>query len=194
MQNQLIEEAVLGESVLVARAADGDKSAMAAIVRKYEKRVYGLAYKYSGKHEDAEEILQETFIKALKNLPRFKGESSFSTWIYRIAVNQALDITAKRKNFLLPLDEDIHQNSITDWTEQPEALALLKEKNLLLERLIKDLPSQLRLAFLLREGEGLSYEAIGEILDLKVNTAKIRVHRARLLLRQKLSDYLKENV
>lgn len=179
---------------IILEASDGSRRAMAMIVKTYEKRVYGLAFKFTGNHEDAEEILQETFIKVFKGLSGFKGTSSFSTWLYRIASNEAINLVTKKKVATVAItDSDINSPVMFDWTTKPESIFAANELNDILKGFITELPAKLKIAFILKDIEQLSYEEVAAAIDEpNLNTVRTRVHRARLIVRNKLTKYLME--
>lgn len=177
----------------------GDRSEFAKLVDTYSGVIYRLGLKMLNNDQDAEDILQETFIKAYKALPRFDGRSSLSTWLYRIATNEALMLLRRRKRIELSIDqpfdqgdEDVEPMEIVDFCCLPEQELISTEARAHMDQAITDLPHSLRLVFLLREIEGLSTRETGEILDLSDTAVKTRLSRARLRLRQDLSHYFGE--
>lgn len=175
---------------LVTRAQNGDTAAFEQLVCEYEKRVYNLALKMSRNPEDALDLSQDIFIRIYKSLPLFKGDSSFSTWVYSIASNACIDYTRRerRKSRLefLPLDEAIPP---PDFRYQPE---LEYEKTALREsisRALDELSPEHREIIVLRELNGLSYDEIADTLDIEHGTVKSRISRAR----QKLCALLGNN-
>lgn len=177
----------------------GDRSEFAKLVDTYSGVIYRLGLKMLNNDQDAEDILQETFIKAYKALPRFDGRSSLSTWLYRIATNEALMLLRRRKRIELSIeqpfdqgDEDVEPMEIVDFCCLPEQELISTEARAHMDQAITGLPHSLRLVFLLREIEGLSTRETGEILDLSDTAVKTRLSRARLRLRQDLSHYFGE--
>lgn len=168
----------------------------------YSPRIYRLALKMLNDPQDAEDVLQETFLKALKALPEFQGRSSFSTWLYRIAVNEALMLSRKRHPETVSLDEpeengedDVPEpRDIKDWCCLPEQELLSAEARRRLDGAIQKLPEVLRVVFVLRDIEGLSIKETADALDLTETTVKTRLFRARLKLRDDLSVYYGERI
>lgn len=184
------------EAALIERAKAGDRGAQAAIVRKYEQMVYNVALRLTGNAEEAEGVMQETFIKVLEALPSFRGDAQLGTWIYRIATNFALMQLRRRKTPMYSLDEynldesrDLaaFNRSLAD---NPEALVLNAELRQVMEEAIDALPPKYKTAFVLKDLEGLSLQQIADMLALNVATVKTHIHRARLFLRDRLADYV----
>lgn len=187
------------ELTLLERAKQGDQSALAEIVTTHQNRVYNVALRMCGNVEDAEETLQETFLNALKALPRFEGRSQLATWLYRIASNACL--SRRRRGASQPetfsVDETAEgdgEDNLTpkffiDWSHTPEDKLLTAELQGVMAEAIRQLPPTLRIVFIWRDLEGLSTEETAEVLNLSAGTVKVRLHRARLKLRELLSDY-----
>lgn len=193
-----------GEAVVTAEAREerrlvegcrrGDFDCFERLVGRYEKKIYNLALRMLRDPDDAREILQETFLKVYDNLEKFRGEAHLSTWIYRIAMNEALMRIRKYKHRPRPLeitDEDGERREIDveDWAPRPVERLLTKELGGELDRAIALLPEDYRGAFLLRDVEGLSNEQIAKAMQLSVPAVKSRIHRARVFLRNELSSY-----
>lgn len=185
----------LSESELIERAVKGDRQAQAEIVYQHEKMVYNLALKLVGNPEDAENILQETFLKILESLHTFKGGSALSTWIYRIATNFALmHLRSKKRNFVsiddYPLDEKRDYSQFIKMTEADPLKDLinteLKEN---LQAAIDSLPPKFKTVFILKDIDGLSLKEISNVLKISLPAVKSNLHRARLFLRNQLMDY-----
>lgn len=180
----------------------GDRSEFARFVDAYSPQVYRLALKMLNTPQDAEDVLQNTFIKALQHIANFEGRSSLSTWLYRIAANEALMMIRKRKpetslTDLVPEDDELSDytpENLTDWCCLPEEEFVNAEARVHLDRAIHHLPDTLRVVFLLRDIEGLSIEETGQVLNLTETTVKTRLLRARLRLREDLSTYYAERV
>jgi RNA polymerase sigma-70 factor (ECF subfamily) len=179
----------------------GDRAEFARLVDAFSGPVYRLAIKILGDEQDAEDALQETFLKVYNHLGEFEGRSSLSTWIYRIAVNEALMILRQRKGPVASLDEeregvegDIEPSEIVDWRSLPEEELLSDEGRRLLEMAINELPASLKVVFLLRDIEGLSIRETAEALELTETAVKTRLLRARLRLRERLSVYYGEKM
>lgn len=180
----------------------GDRAEFARLVDAYSQRVYHAALKILDSPQDAEDVLQETFIKAMRALPNFQGRSSLSTWLYRIAVNEALMLLRKRKPEALsvdvPTDEDSDELDeplqIVDWCCLPESEFLSAEFRNELERAMQQLSPTLRVVFVLRDLEGLSIEESAAALGVSQQVIKTRLLRARLKLREELSAYYSERL
>jgi RNA polymerase sigma-70 factor, ECF subfamily len=186
------------ESVLVAQTREGDARAFTALVRRYEGKIFRLAQHITQNREDAEDVLQETFLKAYEHLDQFQGNSKFYTWIVRIAVNQALMKLRKRKSDrTVSMDEGIDTGEdtlvreIAAWGENPEERYSREELNAILSSAIDSLAAPYREVFVLRDLEELSTEETAEALSLSVPAVKSRLLRARLQLRDKLTRYFK---
>jgi RNA polymerase sigma-70 factor (ECF subfamily) len=179
----------------------GDREQFARLVETYSTPIYRLGLKMLGNEQDAEDVLQITFLKALQHVADFEGRSSLSTWLYRIAANEALMLLRrKRPAFSLdeePEDEDgeAHQPvQLADWGKLPEHQLVGAEASLQLESAIRALPEKLRVVFLLRDIEGLSIRDTCQALDLTETAVKTRLLRARLFLREHLSEYYGERL
>ena len=174
----------------------GDRAEFAHLVESYSGYIYRLAVKMVEDSQDAEDILQETFIKAYRHLPDFDGRSSLSTWLYRIATNEALMLLRRRKHIPVSLDEpadvadqDSEPVQIVDWCCMPEEEMMTAEARVYMAKAIEALPHSLRVVFLLRDIEGLSTQETGEVLNLSETAVKTRLSRARLRLRELLTSY-----
>jgi RNA polymerase sigma-70 factor, ECF subfamily len=191
-------QAGVEESVLVAQAREGDMSAFAELVRRYEGKIFRLAQHVTQNREDAEDVLQETFMKAYEHLDQFKGDSKFYTWIVRIAVNQALMKLRRRKtDRSVSLDEQIDTGEdtvvreIAAWGEDPEQRFSREELGEILESAIETLEPPYRSVFVLRDIDELSTEETAEALGLSIPAVKSRLLRARLQLRERLTRFFK---
>lgn len=182
-----------GDVALVRRAQDGDYAAFAQIVEKYQNRVYALALRITGRAADAEEVAQGTFLSVTEHLADFRGDSKFSTWLYRVAANRALKAvrTRNRRGVEITDDESLAALSLPEhvapWSATPETLAAREETRRILERALSEIDEMHRAVFLLRDVEGLSTEETAEALGLSVANVKVRLMRARLKLREKLN-------
>jgi len=177
----------------------GDLAEFARMVDSYSTKIYRLALKMLADEQDAEDVLQNTFMKALQSIDTFEGRSSLSTWLYRIAVNEALMLLRRQKptipvamDFEDDEDEIQHPTQFTDWCCLPEEDLLSAESKKHLDKAIQRLPEKLRVVFLLRDVEGLSIRETSEALDLTETAVKTRLLRARLNLREQLSSYYDE--
>ncbi|MGD0436530.1 MAG: RNA polymerase sigma factor [Bryobacteraceae bacterium] len=192
------EAGVFDESGLVARARDGDSEAFNELVNRYSRKIYRLAKHITQNDEDAEDVLQETFLKAYEHLNGFQGQSKFYTWIVRIAVNEALMKLRKRKSDRsVPLDEpldtgeDTVVREIAVWDENPEQKYSREELAQILDEAVQGLKPVFRTVFVLRDIEEMSTEETAEALGISVPAVKSRLLRARLQLREKLSRFFK---
>ena len=186
------------ERKLVKRAKAGEMGAYDELVRLYQERIYATIYHMTSNHEDANDLAQETFIKAYQALKSFKGDSSFFTWVYRIAVNKTINFLKQRKNkthmSLNDLDLNAEHNPdlvalISDKTPRREVnLAELQEK---LNAAMQKLSDVHRLVVTLHDVQDLSHEEIGKIMDCNTGTVRSRLFYARQQLQAYLSDYLK---
>src|SRR5215475_14407780 len=186
------------ESVLVAQAREGDIRAFSELVGRYEGKIFRLAQHVTQNREDAEDVLQETFMKAYEHLDQFKGDSKFYTWIVRIAVNQALMKLRRRKtdksvsmDETIDTGEDTVVREIAAWGEDPEQQLSREELGGILDSAIQSLEPLYRSVFVLRDIEELSTEETAEALGLTVPAVKSRLLRARLQLREKLTRFFK---
>ncbi len=186
------------ESVLVARAKAGSYEAFEELVNRYEQKIYRLALNITGNAEDAEDVLQETFLKAFENLPRFREDSRFYTWIVRIAVNEGLmKLRKRRSDKSVPMEDLVNEDGevtpreFTDWRPDPEQLLAQEEVRQILRSAAQSLPPTFRSVFFLRDVEGLSTAETAEMLGLSIPAVKARLFRARLHLREQLSRIFK---
>ena len=188
----------IDESQLVTQAREGDARAFSELVRRYEGKIFRLAQHITQNREDAEDVLQESFLKAYEHLDQFQGQSKFYTWIVRIAVNQALmKLRRRRSDKSVSLDETIDTGEdtvtreIAAWDENPEQKFGREELGGILDSAIESLAPPYRSVFVLRDMNELSTEETAEALGLSVPAVKSRLLRARLQLREKLSRYFK---
>ena len=179
----------------------GDRAEFARLVDAYSGFVYRLAIKMLENPQDAEDVLQETFIKAFRHLGNFDGRSRLSTWLYRIATNEALMMLRRRKHVSISFDEpykgeeeDAEPLQVVDWCCLPEDELLSSEARAYLDQAVEALPHSLRVVFLLRDIEGLSTRETGEVLELSETAVKTRLSRARLRLRELLTGYYGQRV
>ena len=193
-----IEAPVDDESELVERARKGDAGSFSVLLRRYEGKIFRLAMNITQNREDAEDVLQEAFLKAYEHLDQFQGNSRFYTWIVRIAVNQALmKLRKRRSDRAVSLDEQIDTGEdtvvreIAAWDPDPEERFSREELHGILTGAIDELSPIYRTVFTLRDVDGLSTEETAEVLDLTVPAVKSRLLRARLQLRDKLTRFFK---
>ena len=186
------------ELALVAKAQAGDAQAFTDLVTRYERKIYRIAKHITQNDEDAEDVLQETFLKAYEHLAGFQGNSKFYTWIVRIAVNESLMKLRKRKgDRTVPLDEpmdtgeEMVTREIAVWEDNPEQRYSREEIQDILERAVESLKPDFRTVFTLRDIEELSTEETAEALGISIPAVKSRLLRARLALREKLTRQFK---
>jgi RNA polymerase sigma-70 factor, ECF subfamily len=186
------------EAELVAKAKAGDQVAFSALVEHYQRRVFRMAKQITQNEEDAEDVLQETFLKAYSHLEDFQGNSKFYTWLVRIAVNEALmKLRKRRSDKTVPLDdpidtgEDVVVREIAVWEDDPEQRYSREELGGILDDAIQGLKPAYRTVFVLRDIEELSIEETAEALGLSISAVKSRLLRARLQLREKLTRLFK---
>jgi RNA polymerase sigma-70 factor (ECF subfamily) len=196
LPSQVVKE---DEPVLVAAAQAGDISAFETLVSRYERKIFRLAQNITQNREDAEDVMQEAFLKAYEHLAGFQGNSRFYTWLVRIAVNQALMKLRKRRPNQVSIDEEVNTGEdlipreIEDWGPSPEDRYKQTEMSDILSSTIADLDPPFRIVFQLRDIEELSTEETAEALGLSVPAVKSRLLRARLKLRQKLDKYFRRS-
>ncbi|HPZ08304.1 MAG TPA: sigma-70 family RNA polymerase sigma factor [Candidatus Eremiobacteraeota bacterium] len=192
---------LLEENILIEKSKNGDFEAFETLINTYEKHVYNIAWNMLRNTEDAEEVLQETFIKAYSKLYQFEGRSKFSTWLYRIATNESLMLLRKRNpvphvSLDEPLDDGYRakiRRELIDWRENPQDIYLKNELQEKIDHIILTLPEDYRTVFVLRDIQGMSGEKVSEILGITLAAVKARLHRARLYAREVLNNYFKES-
>jgi RNA polymerase sigma-70 factor (ECF subfamily) len=187
------------ETTLVAEARAGDAAAFSRLVRQYDRNIYRLALNITSHREDAEDVLQETFLKAYTHLDQFQGDSRFYTWLVRIAVNEALmKLRRRRADRQVSMEEAGTPGNdgdlagpmeIADWGDNPEQHYGRVELQRILDEAIASLELPFRSVFVLRDVENLSTEETARLLGLSVPAVKSRLLRARLRLRQRLNRY-----
>ena len=177
----------------------GDRAEFARMVNLYSNPIYRLGLRMLGTPQDAEDVLQNTFLNALTHLRTFEGRSSLSTWLYRIAANEALMLLRRKKPEVNLEDaeadgnaQDLKPTQFVDWSALPEDELLSSEGKKILDQTIQRLPEPMRIVFLLRDIEGLSIRETAEALDLTETNVKTRLLRARMFLREQLSTYYGE--
>ena len=182
---------------LVKRVQKGDKGAFDLLVLKYEQKIVNLVMRYVRDPEQALDISQEAFIKAYRALPRFRGDSAFYTWLYRIAVNTAKNYLAAQRRRPMDIELDLQEqehyglHAKLKETDTPEAVTLSHELQETLERAIEALPDDLRTAIILRELDGMSYEEIAQTMDCPVGTVRSRIFRARDAIGKKVGTLVR---
>jgi RNA polymerase sigma-70 factor, ECF subfamily len=192
------DPAVSEELALVNRARAGDTSAFGELVNKYDRKIYRLAKNITQNDQDAEDVLQDTFIKAFQHLDNFQGNSRFYTWLVRIGVNESLMKLRKRKtDRTVPLDEPVDTGEdpmireIAVWGEDPENKYSQEELRRILDEAVQSLRPAFRTVFMLRDIEELSTEETAQTLNISIPAVKSRLLRARLQLREKLTRMFK---
>ena len=187
------------EMTLVRAAKAGDMGAFEQLVNRYDRNVFRIAQHITQNREDAEDVVQDAFLKAYENLAKFQEQSKFYTWLVRIAVNEALmRLRRRRPERMVSLDEEVKTEEdsmpreVADWSPNPEQLYTQAELHDILGRTIQGLPPSFRTVFVLRDVEGLSTEETAEALDLSIPAVKSRLLRARLQLRERLNKYFKK--
>ena len=182
---------------------DNDDQAFELIVSRYMEKIYNLAYRITRDHYQSEDVLQEVYITLIKKLHTFRGESKFSSWLYRITANASYMLLRAEKKYehdlsledYVPYDSKgtlmgrIHHK---DWSSRPDIVIYIKEALEILEKAIDELPEAYRVVFYLRDIEGLSNEEVSQVLEISVPAAKSRIHRSRLYIRDKVTDYIYE--
>src|SRR5246127_779147 len=196
---QKVRGPVSAELALAQSAKGGDVSAFEGLVKRYDRNVFRIAQHITQNREDAEDVVQDAFLKAYTNLNQFQGQSKFYTWLVRIAVNEALmKLRRRRPERMVSLDEDVKTEEdsvpreIADWSPNPEQLYKQSELKEILTRTIQGLPAGFRTVFVLRDVEGLSTEETAEALNLSIPAVKSRLLRARLQLRERFSRYFQK--
>ena len=179
----------MNERDLVLRAKRGDQDAFEQLVLDNQNRIYSLALRLMGDREEAADLAQEAFLKAWQGLPTFQGESSFSTWLYRLTSNVCIDALRRNRRRqavaeTVSLDDDDSWIEPADWEGDPQRLLERAELSRAVERGLEALPDHFRQVLVLRELSGLSYQEIGTAMELDLGTVKSRIARARVALRK----------
>jgi RNA polymerase sigma-70 factor (ECF subfamily) len=195
-------DAYASEAELLVDLRAGEPAAYRHLVELNSANIYNLSLKLLGDEQEAEDVLQETFLNAFKAIDRFEGRSQLSTWLYRIAYNASLMRLRKREQMTtFSLDEHLGKageervsRPLVDWSKMPDDQLLTTEARQEMDKAIAELPETLRSAFVLRDIQGLSGQETAEVLGITVQAVKNRLHRARLRLRERLSSYFSERV
>src|ERR1700760_3960393 len=194
------EDSLTSEMALVQAAKKGDLEAFSDLVKRYDRNVFRIAQHITHNEEDAQDVVQDAFLKAYQNLEQFQGNSKFYTWLVRIAVNEALMRLRKRRSGrMVSIDEDVETEEgsmprdLAAGRPDPEMMYGQSELAEILRKTIQGLPPGFRVVFVLRDVEGLSTEETAETLGLSVPAVKSRLLRARLQLRERLSRYFRKN-
>jgi len=194
--NQTGQQVQFDEGALVAALQQGDPDAFAELVERHSETIYNLALRMMNNPQEAEEVLQDTFVSAFRALGRFEGRSQLSTWLYRIAYNAALMRLRRRELPTTSLDEPLLSDEgepmprqLVDWSAVPDELLLKGELDAVLREAVDRLPEGSRAVFVLRDIEGLSTAETAAVLELTETNVKVRLHRARMALRESLTEY-----
>jgi RNA polymerase sigma-70 factor, ECF subfamily len=188
----MIDYKIVSDDSLVEQAQKKDYQAFEELVKRYEGKIYGHTLRLLGNREDAQDVLQETFLNVFKGLENFRGDSSFSTWIYRIATNNALmrlrklSHAERELNDELPPPESMKRQALASHILDPKDAFLEKEMLRELDKAVERLPEKYRSIFLLRDVEELSTDKTANVLGISEAAVKSRLHRARLFIREAL--------
>ncbi len=184
------------DHALVDQVLAGDRDAFTALLQRHQRMIFNFMYRMIGERSDAEDLTQEVFLKAYEALPRFRGESAFGTWLYRIAHNHCVNVL-KRKGREIPATElandASHGNPLTrspDPAAPPDELLEQRELRAVVQAKLAELTPEHRAILVLRDIQGLSYDEIATTLDLEGGTVRSRIHRARMELKEKIRSYL----
>ena len=181
------------EQEIIARSRRGDREAFNELIKLFESRVFNFAYRLCGRYDDANDLASETFVRLYNSLGNFRGDSTFITWLFRIATNVYLDDRKRQRSRpsesldeVLELEENAVTKQLEDKGPGPQDIAELRERNALLQKAISSLPEYQRVMIVMYHMQGQSYEQIAEGLDMPIGTVKSRLNRARLALRDLL--------
>ena len=178
----------ISNSELVRKSQLGDKAAFEQLVIRHQDLVFSLAYKLTGNREMANDVAQEAFIRAWKAIEKFRGDSTFSTWIYRITVNTAWTLRKKAKKHNTLNIVDTYEPIVIDEKKDPELVAINSDLSSVLINALDKIPIEQRIIVELKNIEGRSHKEIADYLDISVTAAKVRLHRAHQKLRQILEE------
>jgi len=178
----------VSNSELVKKSQLGDKSAFEELVKRHQELVFSLSFKLTGNRELANDVAQEAFIRAWKAIGKFRGDSTFGTWIYRITVNTAWTLRKKAKKHYSLNIEDTQEPVVVDEKKDPELVAINSDLSLVLRKALNQIPLEQRIIVELKNIEGRSHKEIADYLDISVTAAKVRLHRAHQKLRQILEE------
>src|SRR2546426_11605170 len=191
----VVTETASDDLALVHASKSGDVAAFEELVKRYDRKLFRIAQALTHNLEDAQDVVQEAFLKAFQHLGQFRENSKFSTWLIRITLNQSLMKLRKRRLREVSIDDDFQSEEdnlpidVADWAPNPEELYRAAELREILRKTLQELGPGLRVVFVLRDIEGLSLEQTAEALDLSLSAVKARSWRARLQLRERLSKY-----
>lgn len=189
------------EEKLVKELQAGKIEAFDEIVKLYQRKIYSLGFNLTRNQMDAQDIMQDVLLTIFKKIDTFQGKSAFSSWVYRITLNASyMKLRSRKKEQHISIEETLppfngagyQKEKIRDWSENTESSLFVNETRVVIEKAVEQLPEKEKVVFLLRDVDGLSTEKVSEILDLSVPAVKSRLHRARLFLRKKLSNYFDE--
>ena len=178
----------ISNAELVRKSQFGDKAAFEQLVIRHQELVFSLAYKLTGNREMANDVAQEAFIRAWKAIEKFRGDSTFSTWIYRITVNTAWTLRKKAKKHNTLNIDDTYEPIVIDEKKDPELVAINSDLSSVLVNALDKIPIEQRIIVELKNIEGRSHKEIADYLDISVPAAKVRLHRAHQKLRQILEE------
>ncbi len=183
---------VATDGELIQRCREKDLSALGELFHRYQEKIYNLAYRIMGSREDAEDLVQDVFVKVYESAEQYQEKASFSTWLYRVAVNLSIDRLRKKKRERLdPLEnpdteEDVSLiDALPADDPSPEELAIAREKKERIQSVLEEVDSRYRTIIILRDLEALSYSEIAAILGCSIGTVRSRLHRGRRLLKEK---------
>jgi RNA polymerase sigma-70 factor, ECF subfamily len=180
------------DALLVERAKKGDRLAFEELVRRYADRLYAVVLRFVGDAGEAEEVTQESFLRAWRSVRKFEGRSQFFTWLYRIGINEAKRRAERRPPDVVSMEERPLEDAV-DVSEAPDVRAGQRDLRGVLERAVRALPPDYRAPLILRDVEGLSTREAAEVMGLREAAFKSRLHRARLAVRATLDDYMGDN-
>lgn len=196
IQDPALTETASDDLALVHASKSGDVAAFEELVKRYDRKLFRIAQHLTHNREDAEDVVQEAFLKAFQHLGQFREDAQFSTWLIRIALNQSLMMLRKRRPTReVSIDQDFQTDDrnlpidLADWAPNPEELYRATELRGILRNTLQQLGPGLRMVFVLRDIEGFSLEQTAEALELSVAAVKARSFRARLQVRERLSKY-----
>ena len=185
------------EKSLINLVKKGDKKAYEVLVLQYQDRLVFSVYKFLKDYELAQDIAQEAFVKAFKNIEKFRGDSSFYTWIYRIAINTAKNFLSSKSRKSEIYDDEIMELKLSEsavTSENPENILEAEELRSMMMDAIQGLPNDIRTTLSLREFDGLSYEEIAEVQNCPIGTVRSRIHKGREILDKTFSKYNMSNL
>ncbi len=195
------KEAKAEEEQLVKDLQAGKTESFERLATLFQKKIYALSFNLTRNAMDSEDVTQEVLLTLFKKIHTFQGKSAFSSWVYRITLNASyMKLRSRKKDQSISIEEllpsfngsGFQQEKIQDWSENTESLLFDNETRETIQKAVDLLPDKEKVVFLLRDVEGLSTEKVSEILELTIPAVKSRLHRARLFLRKKLTNYFEE--